>query len=147
MNPKQLTILRATYCTAIATALLLVLIFETRLLPVGTRAYDSQTNYLCKLGGIALTFVDLFVALKMMTFGQVKAVLQASPEKYFTFSQMRIFLLAAALLIDVAAYYYLGEDPTLAYLALIAAVGFCFVWPSMGKMQYELEKAAEQTEK
>ena len=77
MSTKQLYILRSTYITALATALLLILIFETDQLPKGTRAYDSQMNYVCEMIGVCLTIVFLPLSLKFMSFDKVKGMLRS----------------------------------------------------------------------
>lgn len=143
MSNQQLRILRTTYCLAIIAAVLLAIIFETGLLLIGTRAYDSQTNYICEMIGVVNTVLGIWLALKFMAFGKVKEALKEQPSKYFRFSALRIKILTIPLIYDTAAYYLLGEDATLGYLALMTAVGFLFIWPSMGKMEYELGKGNE----
>ena len=147
MNTQQLNILRSTYLVALTTAILLIIIFEVGLLPTGTRVYDSMSNYTCEMIGVFLTIISIPVALKLMSLGRIKRLLSDYQDKYFTFSVVRISLLTVPLLYDTAFYYLLGEDATLGYLALMAVVAFLFIWPSRGKMEYELENASKQLEK
>jgi hypothetical protein len=51
------------------------------------------------------------------------------------------------LIYNTTFYYLLGEDATLGYLALMTVIAFFFIWPSRGKMDYEMERAKEQQEK
>ncbi|MBR1790959.1 MAG: hypothetical protein IJ754_04290 [Bacteroidaceae bacterium] len=147
MNNKQLNILRSTYLFALMTAIVLIIIFEVGLLPIGTRAYDSMSNYTCEMIGVFLTIICIPVALKLMSFGWIKRQLSIQPDKYFTLSIVRISLLTVPLLYDTIFYYLLGEDATLGYLALMDVIAFLFIWPSQGKMEYELENANKQQEK
>ena len=144
MSTQQLHILRSTYIVTFMSAILLIIIFETGMLANGIYAYDSMTNYVCEMIGIFLTIVCIPLALKLMSFSMVKRMLNQDSGKYFTLCAVRISLLALTLLYNVASYYLLGEDATLGYLALMAVVAFLFIWPSRGKMDYELENARKQ---
>lgn len=144
MSTQQLHILRSTYIVTFMSSVLLIIIFETGMLAKGIYAYDSMTNYVCEMIGIFLTIVCIPLALKLMSFSMIKRMLNQDSGKYFTLSVVRISLLALTLLYNVASYYLLGEDATLGYLALMAVVAFLFIWPSRGKMDYELENARKQ---
>ena len=137
MNKQTLNLLRAVYCVILLQAALLVIIFETGLLPVGTQAYDSQVNYMVEMTGLILTIVCIPLALKMMHFSRIKELLHQQPRKYQLLSITRLALLGVPLLFDVLAYYLLGFDATLGYLALMIVVAFLFIWPSKDKMEYE----------
>ena len=111
MNNKQLNILRSTYLVALMTAIVLIIIFEVGLLPIGTRAYDSMSNYTCEMIGVFLTIICIPVALKLMSFGWIKRQLSIQPDKYFTLSIVRISLLTVPLLYDTICHTWLsGAD-------------------------------------
>ena len=137
MNKKNLSLLRALYCIFLLQAALLVLIYETEMLPVGTQAYDSKANYLVEMSGLLLTIICIPLALKLMNFSWVKKMLRQQPQKYLLLCIIRLGLLGVPLLFDVLAYYLLGLDATLGYLALMIVVAFLFIWPSQEKMEYE----------
>ena len=146
-NRKLMTLLRVAYCTSLAIAAMIVVFYETHILTAGTRAYDSQSNYKAEMIGVVLTIVAIPLALKLMSFKKVKALVYQQPKKYLKVSAFRIALLALTLIYNVLTYYLQGFDATLGYLALMVVVAFLFIWPSEGKMEYECGSTLNSDEK
>lgn len=147
MNKNSLILLRIVYCTHLLTAVLLVAIFELQLLPTGMLAHDAATTYAMEMAGVVLTIISIPVALKMLNFPKFRALLKQQPERYTSFSLIRLSILGAPLLYDTLAYYFTGLDATLGYLGLMVVVAFLFVWPSRGKMEYECDINYSKDEK
>lgn len=146
MIQKKINILRAIYLGVLMVALLIVVAFETALLPIGTQAADSAQNYILEMTGVVLTLIAIPLALRLMNFTCIKRQLHEHPERYFPLSLLRISILGVALLFDVVTYYLSGLDATLGYLGLMVVVGMLFAWPSQGKMEYECATEESQDE-
>lgn len=138
--------LRITYCIELLTAVCFAVIFETGLLPEGDWAADEVLNYWLSMAGVALTIILLPLSLRLMKFEKVKQYVAESEMNYVRCSVVRIVMLGVPLLYNTLCYYLTGCVPTYAYMALMAAVCFLFIWPSHDRMTYERELLYSQEE-
>lgn len=146
MQNKNILLLRSVFCTELVTTALLVGIFETDLLPVGTLPLDKSQEYILSMVGVVLTIIGIPLALKLMTLKPVRAQISVSEQRYVTWSMVRIALLGIPLLYNTLMYYLLGFNTTCCYLALMCVVAFIFIWPSQERMQNECEVHGNQEE-
>ena len=140
------TFLRLTYCGELLTVAILAAIFETDMLPVGTIAIEETQEYVFSLCSVISTLISIPLALKLMTFKRVHALVQQSEQHYRTWALLRIVLLSVPLIYNTLMYYLLGFNTSCGYMALICVVSFFFIWPSDGKMRYERESFGNQEE-
>lgn len=139
--------LRLLYIAALLTAVLIAVIFETGMLPEGDLGSDEVLSYWLSIVGVALTIILLPLSLRLMKFEMVKKSVAQSEMNYLRWSIGRIALLGIPLLYNLVCYYLTGCVPTYAYMALMAAVCFLFIWPSRDRMTYERELLNSQEEK
>ena len=134
---QNIFILRCLFSAPLLTAAIIVFVYEVGLQEPGLVAGDTTTAYWMNMIGVVVTLLCILLALKLMNFKRVKAMIHADEQKYFTLSQVRILLLGLPLFYNTIAYYFLGCEPTCGYLALMCVVAFFFIWPSQDKMLYE----------
>lgn len=134
---KITTALRCVYATQLLVAALILLVYEAGWLAPGLLAGDATTSYWMNMVGVVVTLLCILLALKLMNFKRVKAMIHADEQDYFVLSLVRIQLLGLPLLYNTFAYYLLSCEPTCGYLALMCVVAFFFIWPSEDKMLYE----------
>lgn len=139
-------ILRITYFAALLTAAGLVFIFETGMLPEGDLGADEVFAYWLSMAGVALTIILLPLSLRLMKFKAVMKSVAESEMNYTRWSLIRIAMLTIPLLYNTLCYYLTGCVTTFAYMALMVAVGFMFIWPSRDRMTYERELLYSQEE-
>lgn len=147
MNKYHLLLLRLCFCGELLTAALIVLIFESGLLPAGELAHDAQAIYLAEMAGVCLTIISIPLAMKFMKFTAVRKALTARPQSYTTYSLLRLMILSVPLLVNTLFYYMTGFDATLGYLAIIMLIPYLFVWPSRARWEDECPTENSRYEK
>lgn len=143
---QQLKALRISYCYSLLATGIIVLIYETGLLPVGELVYDSTTNYVMEIVSVGQTLIGIPLGLKFMHLKQIQQNLKAKPERYLSYGILRMLCIQTPMIINVVFYYMMGFDATQGYLALICLIAMFFVWPSRGKMEYELKNEYHKDE-
>lgn len=136
-----MTISRVTFICALTTAFLLVLLFETGLLPSGIADRGTQASYWMGFVAVALTLIAIPLALKWQRIKIINKMFtgsadgaDVSPAATTVGSAVcRIAALYVPLIIDIVCYYLFGREATYAYMALMLIVAFAFVWPRSEK--------------
>ena len=135
MNP--ILRLQAEYILAITMAIAIAVVYETGLVDEGQLAGIQPLTYWLDILGVVLVLVLVPMALKLMSFNNVKRRIHDSIDSYVRWSEVRLAMLTVPLLVNISQYYVLGTDVTCGYLALIVLVAFLFIWPSHSRAQYE----------
>ena len=142
---KTITILRRLYITVLLTAALAAIIFETEMIVLDWTP-DASAAYLLEIAGVVIAIIGIPLALKLLHFPRIKAIIQGNESKYLSWSIYRICLLAVPLYFNLLMYYLLSCDVTSGYLALMVVVAMLFIWPSRSRMEYECELPYSQSE-
>jgi len=111
---------------------IIVVLFETNILPVGILG----PVYSYQVAGVILTLAFVPIALGIMAIGRVRRAVSGNLRNYLYFGLLRLGMLGFALLFDVT-FYYLMLDTSMLYCALIVALSFIFVWPTMNRLERE----------
>lgn len=142
---NTITLLRKLYIAVLITSAILAISFETGLLVVDW-APEASLAYVLEIVGVVLAVIAIPLALKLLHFQRIKAIIQGNETKYRSWSIYRITMLAAPLYYNLLMYYLLGCDVTCGYLALMVVVAMLFIWPSRSRMEYECELPYSQSE-
>ena len=129
-------VLRLSFACIFLTAALVIGLFESGLLTY-TTIDGYEPRYVVGIVGVGLTLALLPLALKLLTFALPRHQASASVGGYVRWSLVRQALLALPMCFNLVCYYLLGRHATSGWMAMMAAVMFCFVWPTDGRMRYE----------
>lgn len=128
------------FCTSIALCLLMVLLFETNVLPMGPWAEKSNLEYM--LLGIMelLTLATIPLALRLFKFKKIHGTLVKDKEKSLhSWGITRITMLCLPMLINTLLYY-LFMHVAFGYLAIILFLCLFFIVPTMDRCISETEE-------
>lgn len=112
----------------------------------GTLGVDvsAEAAFMVKSCDILFSLALIPFTLRMMRWQWArKAINGGGLTAYARLAALRLTLLAAPLLGNIALYYLL-TDPSFAYLSVITALCFAMVCPTKGKCVYEFGGAKEQ---
>ena len=116
----------------LATAVIIVILFETGLAPSGT----VGPNYVGQIAVVLTTLLCVPLALKLMAFRRIHQQVEGNLPRYYAYGLMRISLLGVPILLGLLVYY-ISLDASALYCALIAALAFLFIWPTMDRLERE----------
>jgi len=125
-----------------ALPLLLVVLFETDLLPVGIYADSPEIQFVLENIGILVAIISVPLALKLFSIILKKKIdkqesLIVALGKYQFWSGMRLLILEVAVVFNIIIYYFtLNSAGGLCALIGLAASFFCY--PSRKRLQGEL---------
>lgn len=129
MLSSEYRVLRTTYWTSILLALLLVLLFETGILPDGQLAHLEGPGIIVTAVMEVLTIVLIPVALKFVAFSAVRRRIDSATARGI----LHIFLVRHALLalplLANTLLYYLFQGVAFGYLAIISLLSMAFIAP------------------
>lgn len=121
--------------------LLLVVVGEVELLPVGIKADSVRAVYVFETAGILLTAISIPLSLKLFSLVLTKKIDQMTfpmaLSRYILWSAVRLALLEFAVVFNLAGYY-LTLSTTGALCALIGLTASLFCTPSEKRMRAEL---------
>ncbi len=139
MEKVQKTLM-VLFCTSIALCLLMVLIFETNILPTGIWAEKSSWEYM-SLGIMELvTLVSIPLALRLFKFKKIHTKLVNEKEEALkTWGMMRMRMLCLPMEVNTLLYY-LFMHVAFGYLAIILFLCLFFIVPTMDRCLSEIEE-------
>jgi len=123
----------------IGITVVLVVLFETDVLPSGLMATEKQTEFLLTTLMELLTLASVYMALRLFKFDKVHqelVTLKADGLRRWGLIRLAFFLLPMPL---ITVLYYLFMNTTLGFLALILAICLPFVYPSEARCEAETE--------
>lgn len=144
---QLLRLLQLEYGCLWALSLLLVALYESNYFVAGGYVGDAQAAYLLQCGGILLAVGLIPLALRIFSFSLVKRIrflnLEEALKSYRRWSEIRMGLLLAPLLINLSSYYLTLDNMGLlcASMTLIASL-FCL--PSRSRLENELDLIKEE---
>lgn len=130
-----------------AIPILLIIAYETDLLPVGRYADNPQMMYVLETVGILITVVCVPAALKLFSVVLKKRInevhLNEALSKYVFWSGMRLAILEIAVMLNIIIYYLVFSNVG-AFCALIALTASVFCLPGEKRMCEELKITTEE---
>ena len=122
--------LMAFYIAQIALALVVVVLFELDVLPVGVMADDKQSDFIFTA---LMEIVSLGAAILGLRLFKFKAIhhdlVKRQAKAMWTWGMARLIILEAPMVIDTLLYY-IYMNTTYGYLAIIMLLTLPFVFPS-----------------
>ena len=139
---QKLSLLRWQFFIWPLQALILLVLCETDVLPVGLWAGEemSQASFLLLTGVQLLTLCVIPVSLKLLHWTSIRKQFQTEApsafRSYLLWNMVRCSLLGMVLLLNLGIYYsMLHTSGALGALIIMAAYAFC--WPSELKIKTE----------
>lgn len=133
--------LKVQYISFWIVPLLLVVVGEVELLPVGIKAGSVRAVYVFETVGILLTAISVPLSLKLFSLVLAKKIdhmtFPAALSRYMLWSAVRLALLEFAVVFNLAGYYFTFST-TGALCALIGLTASLFCIPSEKRMRAEL---------
>lgn len=123
----------------IGITVVLVVLFETDVLPSGQMATEKQTEFLLTTLMELLTLTCVYMALRLFKFEKVHqelVTLKADGLRRWGLIRLAILLLPMPL---NTVFYYLFMNTTFGYMAIILAICLPFVYPSEARCEAETE--------
>lgn len=123
----------------IGITVVLVVLFETDVLPSGLMATEKQTEFLLTTLMELLTLASVYMALRLFKFDKVHQELvtrKAGGLRRWGLIRLAILLLPMPL---NTVLYYLFMNTTFGYMAIILAICLPFVYPSEARCEAETE--------
>lgn len=138
---KILFQLKIEYTAIWLVAILLVVLFESDCLLPGGFAGEDRAVYLAQTLSILITLGCIPLALKLFSIDFIRKRLsvkngESSLPAYRCWSEVRMFLLAFPLIVNLVLYY-LTMEVSSAYCALIVVLAMLFCWPSEARLMNE----------
>ena len=122
--------LMAFYIAQIALALVVVVLFELDVLPVGVMADDKQSDFIFTALMEIVSLGAAFLGLRLFKFKAIHDDLVKRQEKaMWKWGMARLIILEAPMMIDTLLYY-IYMNTTYGYLAIIMLLTLPFVFPS-----------------
>ena len=127
---KVIKQLMAFYIAQIALALVVVVLFELDVLPVGVMADDKQSDFIFTALMEIVSLGAAFLGLRLFKFKAIHDDLVNRQEKaMWKWGMARLIILEAPMVIDTLLYY-IYMNTTYGYLAIIMLLTLPFVFPS-----------------
>lgn len=123
----------------IGITVVLVVLFETDVLPSGLMATEKQTEFLLTTLMELLTLASVYMSLRLFKFEKVHQELvtrKADGLRRWGLIRLAILLLPMPL---NTVLYYLFMNTTFGYMAIILAICLPFVYPSEARCEAETE--------
>ena len=121
-------------------SLLMAVVFETSLLPVGTMAGRQHAEMLLLFLMEPLTLASIFGALYMFRIGRVSTDLKSrKADALSLWGTIRIALLGLPLMVNTLLYY-LFLNTSVGSLAIMLALAMCFVYPNLSRCIADTEE-------
>ena len=136
---KTLRQLQTFMFSMIGITVVLVVLFETDVLPSGLMATEKQTEFLLTTLMELLTLASVYMALRLFKFEKVHQELvtrKADGLRRWGLIRLAILLLPMPL---NTVLYYLFMNTTFGYMAIILAICLPFVYPSEARCEAETE--------
>ncbi len=131
------TVLMATFCVFLAVSAVLVILFETEILPTGLLKTEEKSDefvLLCLME--LLTICVIPIALRLFCFGRVARRL-TTPEALLRWAGLRMYMLCVPMVVNLLLYY-LYFNVAFGYMGIILLLCLFFVVPTRARCESEL---------
>jgi hypothetical protein len=136
---KLVKSLKFCFFVQIAAALVLVVMYETELIPPGALNLSNEMWFIILTVMELVTIVVIPAALYLFKMKRVKAALKATPIPAMKrYGLMRLLMLGFPLVANTDLYY-MSMNPTFGYMAIILLLVLPFVYPSKARCEEELK--------
>lgn len=130
---KTRNILRLEACAAVAVALMIVVIYETDLLPAGTLVPDKNLEFVVVSLMELLTICLIPLALRLFKFKAVSRALKAEPNRGLRlWGSVRMAMICLPMIAN-ALTYYLFMNVALGYMGIIGLICLVMINPTMSR--------------
>lgn len=141
---KVSKILQIQFWTGIALSLLLVVAFETELLPSGILSDKEFAEVMLLFILEPLSLAAIFGALFLFRIRKVDADLKRRKEAaVLSWGTLRTSLLTVPLVTDTLLYY-LFMNTSFGYLAIMVVLAMFFIYPNLSRCQADVEIVEEK---
>ena len=134
---KQLT---AFYFAQIIIALVVIVLFETDMLPAGIKADDKQSDFVLTALMEIISLGAAFLGLRLFKFKPIHNDLVNRKElAMWKWGMTRLIILEAPMVINTLLYY-IYMNTTFGYLGIILLLCLPFVYPSLSRCEGEVSE-------
>lgn len=129
----------AFYIAQIALALIVIVLFETDVLPVGVKAGDKQSDFVMVALMEIISLGAAFLGLRLFKFKPIHDDLVSRHEPaMWKWGMSRLLILEMPMVIDTLLYY-IYMNTTFGYLGIMLLLCLPFVFPSLNRCLDETE--------
>ena len=140
---KQLT---AFYIAQIVIALVIIVLFETDVLPTGIKADDKQSDFVLTALMEIISLGAAFFGLRLFKFKAIHNDLVSRKETaMWKWGMARLIILEAPMVINTLLYY-IYMNTTYGYLGIMLLLCLPFVFPSAGRCLAETTEEEVKSE-
>ena len=133
---KQLIV---AFCIPIVICALLVFLYETDILPVGTLAESKSSEFVISVIMELLTLLVIPLALKLFKFKRIRNQLTTNKaQALFPWGLVRLLLLAIPMVLNTLLYY-LYMNVAFGYMGIILFLCLFFIIPTMDRCKSDVE--------
>ena len=125
--------LMAFYIAQIALALVIIVLFETDVLPVGVKADDKQSDFVMVALMEIITLGAAFLGLRLFKFKPIHDDLVNRPETaMWKWGMSRLLILEVPMVINTLLYY-IYMNTTFGYMGIMLLLCLPFVFPTLNR--------------
>ena len=140
---NTIKILKTIFYLELVTALLIVVLYESDVLPAGCFTQHSTSEFVLLTVMELLTVILIPLALRLFKFKKIAADLSERKQAALVWwGTIRIEMLALPLLANTLLYY-LYMSTTFGYMAIILLICMVFIYPSKDKCYFETRDQEE----
>ena len=134
---KQLT---AFYFAQIIIALVVIVLFETDMLPAGIKADDRQSDFVLTALMEIISLGAAFLGLRLFKFKPIhNDLVNRKATAMWKWGMTRLIILEAPMVINTLLYY-IYMNTTFGYLGIILLLCLPFVYPSLSRCEGEVSE-------
>ena len=131
---KQLT---AFYIAQIVIALVVIVLFETGVLPVGVKAADKQSEFILTFIMELLSLGAAFLGLRLFKLKPIhNDLVNRKATAMWKWGMTRLIILEAPMVINTLLYY-IYMNTTFGYMGIMLLLCLPFVFPSLSRCEAE----------
>ena len=125
--------LMAFYIAQIALALVIIVLFETYVLPVGVKADDKQSDFVMVALMEIISLGAAFLGLRLFKFKPIHDDLVSRPETaMWKWGMSRLLILEVPMVINTLLYY-IYMNTTFGYMGIMLLLCLPFVFPTLNR--------------
>lgn len=128
------------FCASIAICVLLVFLFETDILPIGTLTEAKSSEFVMSVIMELLTLCVIPLALKLFKFKHIHTQLTESKhQSLLSWGLIRLCLLAVPMILNTVLYY-LYMNVAFGYMGIILFLCLFFIIPTMDRCNSDVKE-------
>ena len=125
--------LMAFYIAQIALVLVIIVLFETDVLPVGVKADDKQSDFVMVALMEIISLGAAFLGLRLFKFKPIHDDLVSRPETaMWKWGMSRLLILEVPMVINTLLYY-IYMNTTFGYMGIMLLLCLPFVFPTLNR--------------